>query len=94
MNSPAVFERLMEKVFTGLTYITLLIYLDDIIVYGKTFEAHLQNLEEALKRLSDANLKLSPEKTVFFQLQVSFLGHLVSELGVSLDPQKQKSVQE
>ena len=94
MNSPAVFERLMEKVFTGLTYITLLIYLDDIIVYGKTFEAHLQNLEEALKRLSDANLKLSPEKTVFFQLQVSFLGHLVSESGVSLDPQKQKSVQE
>ena len=44
-NSPAVFERLMERVFAGLTYVTLLIYLDDIIVYGKTFEEHLHNLE-------------------------------------------------
>ena len=40
MNSPAEFERLMEKVLTGLTYVTLLIYLDDIIVYGKTFDIH------------------------------------------------------
>ena len=37
-TSPAVFERLMERIFAGLTYVSLLIYLDDIIIYGKTFE--------------------------------------------------------
>ena len=42
-TSPAVFERLMERVFAGLTDVTLLIYLDDIIIYGKTFEIHLEN---------------------------------------------------
>ena len=94
MNSPAEFERLMEKVLTGLTYVTLLIYLDDIIVYGKTFDIHLQNLEEVFKRLASANLKLNPEKCVFFQTQVSFLGHLVSESGISVDPEKTKAVRD
>ena len=92
-NSPAVFERLMERVFAGLTYVTLLIYLDDIIVYGKTFEEHLHNLEVVFQRLADANLKLNTEKCIFFQVQVSFLGHLVSENGIAVDPEKTKAVQ-
>ena len=93
MASPAVFERVMERVFAGLTFISLLLYLDDIIVFGKTFDMHLQNLREVLQRLAEANLKLNPEKCVFFQTQVSFLGHCVSEEGVSVDPEKTKVVQ-
>ena len=59
VNSPAVFERLMERVLVGLTYVTLLMYLDDIILYGKTFKIHLRTVEEVFKRLQEANLKLS-----------------------------------
>ena len=66
-NSPARFERLMETIFSDLTFKFLLIYLDDIIIYGKIFDMHLFNLEEALKRQSEANLKLNPEKCTFFQ---------------------------
>ncbi|MEW8547948.1 MAG: reverse transcriptase domain-containing protein [Candidatus Thiodiazotropha sp.] len=62
MNLPAEFERLKEKVLTCLIYVTLLIYLDDIIVCGKTSDIHLQNLKEVFKRLASANLKLNPEK--------------------------------
>ena len=91
---PAVFERLMERVFAGLTYVTLLIYLDNIIVYGKTFEEHLHNLEVVFQRLADANLKLNTEKCIFFQVQVSFLGHLVSENRIAVDPEKTKNVKE
>ena len=93
-NSPAVFERLMEQVFHNLNYKTLLIYLDDIIVYGKTFEVHLHNLREALQRLSDSYLKLSPEKCSFFTNRTTFLGHLITEDGLSVDPEKVKTVQE
>ena len=93
-NSPAVFERLMERVFTGLNYKILLIYLDDIIVYGKTFETQLENLREVFQRLSAAKLKLNPEKCLFFQKQCTFLGHLVSADGIKMDPSKIKSVQE
>ena len=45
LNSPSVFERLMERVFAGLAFLILLIYLDDIIVYSKSFHEHLQNLQ-------------------------------------------------
>ena len=83
----------MERVFSGMTFVSLLIYLDDIIVFGQTFNIHLRNLEEVLKRLAEANLKLNPEKCIFFQSQVSFLGHLVSEAGIAVDSEKTKVVQ-
>ncbi|MES9879322.1 MAG: reverse transcriptase domain-containing protein [Sedimenticola sp.] len=92
MTSPACFERVMEKVFAGLTFVSLLIYLDDIIVFGKTFDIHLHHLEEVFKRLAQANLKLNPEKCQFFQAEVTFLGHLVSETGIAVDPAKTKTV--
>ena len=60
INSPCVFECLMERVFAGLTYLILLIYLDDIIVYSKTFKEHLENLKVVFERLKNANLKLNP----------------------------------
>ena len=50
----------MERVFAGLTFLILLIYLDDIIVYSKTFEEHLENLKIVLERLKKSNLKLNP----------------------------------
>ena len=92
--SPAVFERLMEKIFAGMTYNALLIYLDDIIVHGKTFGVHLKHLEEVLQRLKDSNLKLNSEKCIFFQKEVSFLGDLISEEGVRTSPEKVKCIQE
>ena len=73
---------------------TLLICLDNIIVFRKTFEMHLQNLEEVLIRLPEANLKLSPEKCKFFRHHVSFLGCLVSERGLKTNPAKTKTVVE
>ncbi|MCG8079018.1 MAG: reverse transcriptase, partial [Candidatus Thiodiazotropha taylori] len=87
-----MFERLMERVFAGLTFVTLLIYLDDVIVFSKTFEAHLENLSEVFQRLQEANLKLNPKKCSLFCKKVSFLGHQVSEEGVATDPEKIQTV--
>ena len=75
-----------------MTYQTRLIYLDDIIVYGRSFEVHLRNLEEVLQRLAEAILKLNPEKCIVFQTQASFLGFLVSEAGIAVDPVKIEAV--
>ena len=86
INSPAVFKHLMEKTFAGMTYTALLIYLIDIIVYGKTFGV--------LRHLKESNLKLNGEKCILFQKQVSFLGHLISEEGVRTSPEKVKCIQE
>ena len=93
-NAPAVFERLMLKILSGLTWKTCLVYLDDIIVFSKSFEEQIENLAEVLNRLKQANLKLNPKKCKLFQKQVTFLGHVVSENGVSTDPEKIKAVSE
>jgi hypothetical protein len=70
------------------------VYLDDIIVVGKSFEDHLKNLEEVLKRLKYSGLTLSSKKCHLFQKEVQYLGHVVSGNGVAVDQQKVKAVQE
>ncbi|GFW78082.1 retrovirus-related Pol polyprotein from transposon 297 [Trichonephila clavipes] len=91
-NAPATFERLMETVLKGLTFEACLIYLDDVIIGGRTFEEHLQNIRKVLSKLSDANLKLNPSKCKFFQKEVNYLGHIISAEGVRTDPEKVSTV--
>ena len=93
-NAPATFERLMEKVLAGLPLTVCLIYLDDILIPGRTFEGHIHNLRTVLLRLREAKLKLSPKKCVLLQRQVKFLGHIVSEAGVATDPEKLQAVKD
>ena len=65
-NSPATFERLIEKVLAGLHWETCLVYLDDIIVCGKTFDEMVTNLDEVFLRLQQAGLKLKARKCHLF----------------------------
>ena len=87
-NAPSTFQRLMEYVLAGLQWSTCLIYLDDIIIYGRHFEEHLTRLREVFVRLRDAGLKLKPRKCYFLRREVEYLGHVISENGVSTDPAK------
>ncbi|KAK3083233.1 hypothetical protein FSP39_017411 [Pinctada imbricata] len=91
-NAPATFERLMERVLAGLSWVKCLIFLDDIIVMSKSFSTHIENLQEVFDRLNRANLKLSPEKCCLLQTEVKYLGHIVSKEGIKTDPNKIQSV--
>lgn len=64
-----------------------MIYIDDVLMFGGTFE-ELERLEEVLSRLRTANLKLSPKKSILFQHEVQFLGHVVGRDGGPTDPEK------
>ncbi|GBN54194.1 Retrovirus-related Pol polyprotein from transposon 297 [Araneus ventricosus] len=79
-NAPATFERLMETVLRGLTSDACLVHLDGIIIVGRTFEEHLNNIRKVFQRPQNANLKLSPKKCRFFQKEVSYLGSQQTEL--------------
>ena len=85
-NVPAMFQRLMELAMRGLQWTSCLIYLDDIIIFGRTFQEHAERLRQVLCRIRQTNLKLKPEKCELFQDQVRFLGHIVSSEGVQPDP--------
>jgi len=87
-NAPATFQFLMQKVLKGYIGTKCLLYLDDIIVYGKTFEEVFQNLQDVFARFDKYNLKLKAKKCKLFQRKVNFLGHVVSEAGIECDPKK------
>ena len=87
-NAPSCYERLIELVLRGLRWEKCLCYLDDVIVFGSSFDQALENLKLVFDRLRSANLTLKPSKCVLFQKSVSFLGHVVSDEGIQCDPSK------
>lgn len=89
-NSPKTFERLMELVMSGLQWEKCLVYLDDVIIFGKTFTQTLENLVSVFDRFRSANLELKPKKCAFFKDEIKYLGHIVSEFGVQCDPGKNR----
>ena len=65
-----------------------IIYLDDIVVFSKTPEKHVERLRGVFTKLSEAGLKLKPSKCEFFKTRISYLGHIFSEKGIETGPMK------
>ena len=91
-NAPATFQRLMDLVLAGLQWSHCLVYLDDVIVLGTTFQEHLSNLKLVFERIREAQLKLKSSKCFFLKHKVQYLGHIVSDAGVQPDPAKIEKV--
>jgi hypothetical protein len=87
-NAPATFQRMMDVLLSGLKWNTCLVYLDDIVVFSKTFSEHLSRLDEVLARIQRANLKLKISKCSFFATSLKVLGYVVSGKGLSPDASK------
>ena len=93
-NAPATFQRLMECCLGDLNFRTCLIYLDDVIVFARSFLEMLERLEEVLQRLGEYGLKLKMSKCKLFQRKLTYLGHVVSAAGVEPDPEKTKALED
>lgn len=91
-NAPATFQRLMDTVLAGLTWKECLVYLDDILVFSKTFEEHLVNLANVFDRLRTGCLKIKASKCQFLEPSVDYLGHVISVDGIRPNPKKIASV--
>lgn len=87
-NSPATFQRTMEKVMAGINLEEVIAFLDDLIIFSDTLEQHEERLMKVLNRISEFGLKLSPSKCKFFQMSVKYLGHVISADGIHPDPDK------
>uniref|UniRef100_A0A8C8DY55 ribonuclease H n=1 Tax=Oryzias sinensis TaxID=183150 RepID=A0A8C8DY55_9TELE len=91
-NAPATFARLMDKVLAGVPRQQCLVYLDDILVHGSSFEAALGSLRLVLTRIRTVGLKLHPDKCHFMQREVFFLGHKVGGEGIGTMKEKVQAV--
>jgi len=82
----------MDMVTSGLAFEVCLVYLDNVIVFSSTMDEHFQRLTAVLRRLRDTGLKLKPSKCRLLHKHVAFLGHIVSEDGVTTDPKKERAI--
>lgn len=86
-TSGAVFQRIMNQVMTGILNIFVEVYIDNITIFSLDFETHMRHLAEVFQRLREANLKVNLDKCNFARKQVKVLGHIVSERGITPNPE-------
>jgi len=88
------FQRLMHTVFRDELHQFLLVYIDDILVFSRSFDSHLQHLQIVFDKIRAASLRLHPKKCKYALRRVPYLGHILSENGIEVDPSKVSKVQE
>ncbi|VDI63928.1 Hypothetical predicted protein [Mytilus galloprovincialis] len=94
MNSPLTFQCLMTKVLKDLNFKIALVYIDDILIFSKNFEDHLNHLQQVFSNLREANLKLNPEKCKFATRTIKYLGHVISKDGIRVNPENTEKVKD
>ena len=93
-NAPATFQRLMNEVLDDVIGKFCFVYIDDVIVYSKNFQEHLEHLQEIFTKLMKYSLHLKISKCSLFQHEIKFLGHVVNNQGIQVDPDKVKAIKD
>ena len=91
-SAPGIFQRVMESLLQGISGVV--VYLDDILITGRTVQEHLATLEEVLQRMETAGLRLKKSKCKFLVPSVTYLGHQIDAQGLHPVSDKVKAIQE
>jgi hypothetical protein len=91
-NAPAIFQHLINDIFRKFLDDFVVCYSDDILIFSKNLEEHERHVRRVLQRLRDVGLHAKLEKCVFHQPQVEFLGYIISNKGLMMDPKKIQAV--
>jgi len=91
-NAPSTFQREMNTLFKDVLYEFVLVYLDDIIIFSKSMDEHIQHLRTVFDLLTQENLKLKLSKCDFFKTKIKYLGHIITANGFHPDDGKIRSI--
>jgi hypothetical protein len=93
-NGPSIFQRVMQGILSPYLWIFCLVYINDIVVYSKTYEEHIEHLDRVLGAIEKAGITLSPKKCHLFYSSILLLGHKVWRLGLSIHLEKVRAILE
>lgn len=90
-NCPSVFQSFINDVFRDMLNKWVIVYIDDILIFSRSYEEHVQHVRAVLKRLIQCQLYAKAEKCEFHQTVTAFLGYIISQEGVAMDDSKVKT---
>lgn len=93
-GAPATFQKMMSLILKGQNWKECVVYLDDVLIFGKDLNEHNERLRKVLQIVKDSGLKLAPAKCTFLKKEVKYLGHIVSNKGVEVDPNKTAAIKD
>ena len=93
-NAPTTFSRLMNQILKPFLGKSVIVYLDDILVFSKTYSEHVMHVRRVLETLREKRLQVNAEKSMYCQEELVYLGHIISEKGVRMDPEKIRAIVE
>jgi len=91
-NAPATAQQFMNDTLYEYLDIFCVCYIDDILIYSRTLKEHKEQICKVLQKLKDASLFVKPEKCEFSIIKTTFLGFIISEEGLEMDPGKVNAV--
>lgn len=92
-NAPSMFQRAIDDILRDEIGKTCHVYVDDVIVFSETKEDHVKHIDSVLRKLLEANMRVSFEKSNFFKSEVEYLGFVVSREGIKTAPSKICAIQ-
>ena len=92
MNAGETFQRAMEIAFSEELGFFIIIYLDDVTMFSKTDEEHLEHLSKFFEKCRNFGISLNPNKTLFGLQEGKILGHIISEEGIKIDPKRIEAI--
>jgi hypothetical protein len=92
INARETFQRAMDMDFWGLINRCMVVYLDDVTMYSKNREEHIQHLTQIFERCQKYGISLNPKKTIFGVEEGKMLGHIISQESICIDPERIKAI--
>src|SRR5688572_23669336 len=93
-NTPATFQKLMNKILQPYLYKFCIVYLDNIIIFSKNVREHKKHVRLVLQAIKEAGLKMKPSKCKWFQEELTFIGHIINKEGIKSDIRNLEKIRE